>query len=185
MCIRDRFGLEVGYSWRTKYLMEFGLEFEGLFASSELNTAYSPSKSGAYSPALGDVATAAVDINYAAFMLNGVVTLDLRRLRPRIGTFLPKLRPYFGGGIGGAQVWYRNQRTSTFGDIAGIATAPTTTPFSLDEFVFAYQVFAGLEFMINSKVGIYGEYRRLMFEKLNELTDFENTMWLGGVRIRY
>jgi len=177
------FGIEVGYSWRTKYLLEFGLEFEGLFSSSQIDTAFGAENADA--PALGDVATSTADLNYAAFMLNGVVNLDLRRLRPRIGRFLPRFRPYFGLGVGGAQVWYRNQTTKTFGDLSGVPTAATSTPFAIDEFVMAYQVFGGLEVRINDKVGLYTEYRRLMLEKLNELSDYENEMWLGGLRVRY
>ncbi len=177
------FGIEVGYSWRTRYLLEFGLEFEGLFSSSQLNTTFSAAN--ADSPALGDVATAAADINYAAFMLNGVVNLDLRRLQPRIGRYVTRLRPYFGMGIGGAQVWYRNQAVTTFGDLAGIPTAPTSSPFLIDEFVLATQVFGGLEVRVNDKVGLYAEYRQIMLSKLDELTDYSSEMWLGGIRVRY
>jgi opacity protein-like surface antigen len=177
------FGIEVGYSWRTRYLLEFAVEFEGLFSSSQLDTTFGSGNTG--SPAMGDVATASADLNYAAFMLNGVVNLDLRRLQPRIGRFVTRFRPYFGLGIGGAQVWYRNQSVATFGDLAGIPTAPTSSPFLIDEFVLATQLFGGLEVRVNDKVGFYAEYRQLMLSKLDELTDYSTEMWLGGIRVRY
>jgi opacity protein-like surface antigen len=177
-------GIEVGHSWRTRYLLEFGLEFEALFSSTEVKTTLDRSSSST-PPALSDVATTAVDMNYAAFMLNGVINLDLRRLRPRIGSFLPRFRPYVGAGLGGAQIWYRNQDIKTVGDLSGTPTGPSSSPFGLDEFVFAYQIFGGLEFMITDRLGVYGEYRRLTFEKTTDLDSFEVEMFLGGLHLRY
>ncbi len=177
-------GIEVGYSWKTKYFLEFGLEFEGIFSSSEVGGFLSDANAGV-PIALSDVATASADLNYAAFMLNGVVTLDLKKLKPRIGGIVPKIRPYIGGGVGGAQVWFRNQTIQTVGDLAGIPTAPSSSPFAVDEFVFACQLFGGVEIQINDKVAIYGEYRQMRLEKVAELSDFESDIVLGGVHIRY
>lgn len=181
-------GLEVGYSWRTKYFVELGLEAEGLFSSTEINAVVNPGPGNGGKAAVisaGDVATVAVDLNYVAFMMNGTMNLDLRRLRPRLGRWVTRIRPYLGGGIGGAQIWARNQRLVTVGDALGTPAAATTTPFSMDEFVFAYQIFGGFEYSFTDKVSAYAEYRRLTFEKTEDLSELVTEMMLGGLRIRY
>jgi opacity protein-like surface antigen len=178
-------GFEVGYNWRTKYPFELGLEFEGFFGSTEINAIASSAPNAGLAIDPGDVATAQTDLNFAAFMINATLTLDLRKYRPRLGKWLPRFRPYVGGGIGGAQLWYRNQRIQTFGDLAGTPKAPSSSPFSIDEFVFVSQVFAGLEFRVNDKLGIYSEFRRLSFEKTNELSSLEMDILLGGLRLNY
>lgn len=178
-------GFEVGYSWRTKHYLELSLEFEGLFSSTEASAALSNTGNEGAPITRGNVVTARTDINYAAFMLNGVMTLDLRKLKPRIGGWIPRLRPYVGGGIGGAQVWFRNQEISTVGGLLGFDTPSDVDVFSTDEFVFAYQIFAGLQIQITDKLAVYGEYRKLMLEKVAELDDFETEMLLGGIVIRY
>ncbi len=176
-------GLEVGYSWRTRFPVEVGLEFEAFYGSTEINSA---ARSNAGTPIeLGDVATTQADLSYVAFMLNGTLTLDLRKYRPWLGKYVTRLRPYVGAGIGGAQLFYRNQRIQSFGDLAGVPTAAANSPFSIDEFVFASQIFGGLEIMVNDKLGIYSEYRRLSFAKTNDLQSLDLNIFLGGLRLRY
>ena len=179
------FGLEVGYAWRTRYYLEFALEFEALYSDTELNALLSPSGNAKAPLSNADLATVKADMSYAAFLLNGTVTLDLRRLRPYIGTFLTRFRPYVGAGFGGAQLWYRNQQYQSIGDLSGTATAPQVSPFGIDEFVGAYQVFGGLEFAITDKLGAYAEYRRLSFAKTNDLSSFSTDILLGGFHWRY
>ncbi len=174
-------GFEVGYSWKTKFFLEFGLEFEGFFSSTEVSAVRAEGPAFA----LSDVAAATADLNYAAFMVNAIITLDLSKLKPRIGRWVPKLRPYVGGGIGGAQIWYRNAEVTSIGDALGIPTLASIDVFSTDEFVFASQFFGGLEIQITDKFAIYGEYRRLMFEKAGDLDNFETEMLIGGIHIRY
>ncbi len=178
-------GLEVGYTWRTRYYVELGLEFEGLFGGTEINALISNSGNNGVPVALADTATAQADVNFAAFMLNGTLTLDLRRLRPQLGNILPRFRPYVGGGIGGAQVFYRNQRVQTIGDLLGIPTPASVSPFGIDEFVFASQFFVGLEFKMNDKLALYGEYREISFAKTNDLQSFGTDIVLGGFHLYY
>ncbi len=177
-------GFEVGYSWKTKFFVELGLEFEGFFSSTEVSALISDDNAGVPIK-LSDVGTAKADMNYAAFMLNGQLTLDLSRLKPRIGGWLPRLRPYVGGGIGGAQLWFRNQESQSVGDLLGVPTVASVDAFSTDQFVFASQFFAGLQIKVSDKLTIYGEYRRFMLEKVGDLSDFETEMLLGGLQIRY
>jgi opacity protein-like surface antigen len=178
-------GFEVGYEWRTKYPFTLGLEVEAFYGSTEIDAVAANAANAGVPINLGDVATTRADMSYVAFMLNGTLALDLRRFRPQLGKYLVRFRPYVGGGIGGAQLWYRNQRTQTFGDLLATPTAPTATPFTIDEFVFVSQVFAGLQYQVNDKLDIYGEFRRLSFEKTNELSELETDLILGGLRLKY
>lgn len=178
-------GFEIGYSWKTRRFLEFGLEFEGLFSGTDLQT-YAIGESGdGTGVQLSDVYQAAADMNFAAFMFNGVVNLDLRKLRPRVGTFISNLRPYVGAGIGGAQVWFREQRVVTVGDAFGTPTAAASTPFGLDQFVFAYQAFAGLEYQLKEKFSIYAEYRWFRMTEVDVLDEFKTEYFIGGLRYRY
>lgn len=177
-------GIEVGYSWKTRYPVEVGLEFEGFFGSTEIDSFVDEPGVQEMPRQSSDVATANADLNYVVFMLNGIATVDLRKF-PQLGPIMPRFRPYIGGGIGGAQLFYRNQRLQTVGDLAGTPAAPSVTPFGIDEFVFASQIFLGLEYKVNEKLGIYGEFRRLYFAKTNDLDGFHTDLALGGLRLRY
>lgn len=177
-------GLEVGYSWKTRYPVEVGIEFEGFFGSTEINSAVTPAGAAEPPRQPSDVATANADMNYVVFMLNGIVTVDMRKF-PNAGPILPRFRPYVGAGIGGAQLFYRNQELQTVGDLAGTPTAPSVTPFGIDEFVFASQIFAGVEYKVTEKLGVYAEFRRLYFAKTNDLDGFHTDLAVGGVHLRY
>jgi opacity protein-like surface antigen len=179
------FGLEVGYAWRTKYYLEFALEFEALFSTTEVDSLLSDSGNEKIGLSDTDLLSAKADMSYAAFMLNGVVTLDLKRLRPYIGSFWPRFRPYAGAGFGGAQIWYRNQTYQSVGDAVGTPTAAAATPFGIDEFVGAYQYFGGLEVTLTEKLSAYAEFRRLYFAKTNDLRSFSTDVFLGGFHLRY
>lgn len=178
-------GFEVGHAWRTRYPIELGLEFEAFFGSSEINSVVSDLGNDGAPINLSDAATAQTDMSYAAFMINATLTLDLRRYRPQLGRFLPRIRPYAGFGIGGAQIWYRNQRIQTFGDLLGVPTGSSVSPFNIDEFVFAHQIFAGLEYRVTDKVGIYTEYRQLSFDKVTDLDSLKTNIIMGGLRWKY
>lgn len=176
------FGLEVGYSWRTKYYFEFSLEFEALFSTTEVNGVLKNTDQGLSD---SDLASVKADMSYAAFLLNGVVTADLKRLRPYIGNFATRFRPYAGAGFGGAQIWYRNQSYQSVGDLVGVPTASAAAPFGIDEFVGAYQYFGGLEVTLTEKLSAYAEFRRLYFAKTNDLRSFSTDVFLGGFHLRY
>jgi opacity protein-like surface antigen len=178
-------GFEIGHSWKTRRFLEFGLEFEGFFSDTDLQTFANGGSGDGTAVQLSDVYQAAADMNFAAFMLNGVVNLDLRKLRPRVGTFISNLRPYVGAGVGGAQVWFRNQRVVTVGDSFGVPTSAASSPFGLDQFVFAYQAFAGLEYQLKEKFSLYAEYRWLRMEQVDVLDEFRTEYFIGGLRFRY
>jgi opacity protein-like surface antigen len=114
-------------------------------------------------------------------MLNGSVTLDLRRYRARIGPYLSRIRPYLGYGIGGAQLWFRNTETVT----KDPTKQASVSVFEMDEFVFARQFFAGVEYNVNDRFSIYGEYRKLELEDFGPASNFEQESWMAGLRMRY
>jgi len=173
-------GFEVGYAWQTRYFVEFALSFEGMFSSSEFDAILKDTPTGN-----ADIARAKTDLNYVTFLLNGQLTLDLERLKPRLGNFVTRFRPYVGGGIGGSQIWFRNQDIFTVGDLAGTPTDPDVNVFDVDQFVLAYQFSGGLEVRVNDRLDAYVEYRELVLEGLDEIGDFESGMVIGGLQYRY
>ncbi len=172
-------GIELGYSWKVKrFPFEVGLEFEGYYSSSEIRGILDPT---ILPPAPGTVTSAQTDLNAVSFLFNGWVGLDLWRYRARLGRFVTGWRPYIGAGVGGAQLYYRNTLFTT----RNVGAVPEVVPFEVDEFVLAWQWFAGLEYRVTDKVGVYAEYKNLHFDASTELTDYTVDFWSGGVRIRY
>lgn len=172
-------GIEVDYWWRMKKVpLEVGIGFEGSFLATELAGARDFFDTSVAPPsATSDKYS--TDANAAIFLLNAYVALDLYRYRARLRG-LSRLKPYAGGGIGGAQFWFRNA-TSMYDP----ASTVTTEPFATDQFVFAYKGFAGLEFMVNRKVSVFAEYQHYYFEGLKDVDPFDTGAWVGGVRIIY
>ena len=126
-------------------------------------------------------------MNLVYFLFNGRVALDLWRYRARIGKNLARIKPYIGGGVGGGQLWYRNVTTSSVGMSADPAstTLSSSDPFSTDQFVLAYQWFAGVEIKLTEKVSIFGERRSITFEDVVEVNDLQLDTWQAGVKISY
>jgi opacity protein-like surface antigen len=176
-------GFEVGYTWDMKRLpIETAIGFEGSFLSTEMNGKIIGDEDFVGSLLDTDVVGFHTDMNAATFLLKGQITLDLSRYRARLGRWVTGLRPYFGLGIGGAQLWFRNTETATK-DPEALAAA---SPFNMDQFVGAQQIFGGLEYNVSEKLSVYAEYRKLSFATFSdEVSDFSTSSWVGGVRIRY
>jgi opacity protein-like surface antigen len=186
------FGLEIGHSWRMKKVpLEFALEFEGFYTATEFSASINrDAADDPDNPAPGNnLGSVKTDLNAAVFMVNGSMILDLRKFRPRLGKVPTGFRPYIGGGLGGAQMWFRNTETSTVNDVRngnppGTGT-PTFAPFDQDQFVLAYQVFAGLEYQFTENISAYAEFRRVTFEKFDIVREMESEVWGGGIHLRY
>ena len=141
----------------------------------------------------GTVASYEADMNAAMFMLNASVSLDLWRYRARIGKTLAGLRPYIGVGFGGGQVWFRNSATLSRAQVKAwreggdVTAAPgsTATPFSIDEFVSAWQWFGGVEYCWQDKYSVFAEFRQFYFGEMEELTDLQMKGYALGFRYRY
>lgn len=203
-------GFEVGYSWKQKKLpLELGLEFEAFYMTTEITgqlpgenplnvitTVTPPPFPGfpetistvtePYNPGPNQIPADGLvgfrtDMNGVQFMLNASATLDLRRYRPRIGKYLSNVRPYLGYGVGGAQLWFRNTTTT----VKDPQKAPSVSVFEIDEFVFAKQFFAGVEYNINNRFSVYAEYRKLSLEDFDVVSDYETETWIAGIRLHY
>lgn len=167
--------MEVGKSWRMRRIpLMFSLDAEGTFTATSLQGRVRNAK------VAGDVRTYEADMNSLFFTLNGTFALDLWRYRARMGQVLAGFRPYIGGGFGGGQVWYRNASAST-----GTATAPTATPFTIDEFINSWNWYAGLEWSWKDQYSLFAEYRKTMVGDLEELADFSTEGYMIGFRYRY
>lgn len=173
-------GIRIGHEWRgRRWPIATALEFEGSFLSSELNGTVDP---GSLASLTNDSITSFhSDMNAAMFFLNGKISLDLRRHRARVGTFLSKLRPYAGAGVGGAQFWFRN---TTYTTLDGVSL-PNATPFATDQFVFGWQAFGGFEYRVSHKVHLFGEYKFIHFDSFEETNELEHSSWVAGVKINY
>lgn len=199
------YGIEVGKSWKAKrWPLQASLEFEGSFYSGELGGKASEEDiARMYDNGLHSFKT---DMNAVFFMVNGSLALDLYRYRARLGKFVSGLRPYVGGGIGGGQLWFRNTVTtskaqsvaaptvaepSALGTPTGTTPTTTTTatsstvPFAMDDFVNAWQWYAGIEYTWKDKYCLYAEYREFHLGELDELEDFSTKGYALGFRYRY
>lgn len=173
-------GIRVGYEWRARrWPIATGLEFEGSFLSTELNGDVDPSFAGSLEDE--SITSFHTDMNSVMFFFNGRISLDLRRYRARVGPFLSKLRPYGGGGVGGAQIWFNNTDLTTL-DPESTANA---APFATDQFVFGHQWFAGVEYRVNDKVTVFGEFKEINLDSFEETNDLKHSSWLAGVKINY
>jgi opacity protein-like surface antigen len=175
------FSVEVGKSWRMKrWPIQTSLEFEGTFMSTNLS-----GTSPTAGLAAADVAQYEADMNSMFFMLNGSFALDLYRYRARLGKVLAGFRPYVGGGLGGGQVWYRNATARSADQMGGGTVAPNETPFAIDEFINAWNWYAGLEWTWQDKYSVFAEYRDFHYGDLDNLTNFSTAGYLVGFRFRY
>ncbi|HEY6565418.1 MAG TPA: outer membrane beta-barrel protein [Pirellulaceae bacterium] len=176
-------GFEVGYTWDMKRVpLETAIGFEGSFLSTEMNAAIAGNDAFVGSLLDSDVVAVHTDMNAVTFLLKGQITLDLSRYRARLGRWVTGFRPYFGMGIGGSQLWFRDTETTT----KNPDSMPTSAPFGMDEFVGAWQITGGLEYAVNEKLSFYAEYRELSLDSFSdEVSDYSTSSWVAGVRIHY
>ncbi len=175
------FSIEVGKSWKMKRLpVMASVDVEGTFMSTSLSGSI---PTAALAPS--DVASYEADMNSLFFTLNGTLALDLYRYRSRIGKVAAGFRPYIGGGLGGGQVWYRNATARSASQTTGGTVAPSSVPFSVDEFINAWNWYAGVEWTWQDKYSVFLEYRDFSFGDLENMTDFSTDGYLVGFRYRY
>ncbi len=175
------FSIEVGKSWKMKKLpLQASVDVEGTFMSTNLQ-----GKSNTAGLAADDVAEYEADMNSLFFTVNGSIALDLYRYRARIGKVLAGFRPYVGAGLGGGQVWYRNATSRSASQVNGGTTAPSSTPFSIDEFTHAWNWYAGLEWTWKDQYSIFAEYRDFHLGDLEDMKDYSTSGYLVGFRYRY
>lgn len=171
------FSVEVGKTWNIRRVpVEFSLSAEATFTSSTLQGDVPAANLNN-----GQIAAYETDMNSLIFSLNGTFALDLYRYRARIGKFWGGFKPYVGGGLGGGQVWFRNQSVK-------VVNQPEPTeaiPFAIDEFINVWNWRAGLEWSWEERYSIFAEYRKTYFGDLDDLRGFRNDGYLVGFRYRY
>ncbi|MEM9480913.1 MAG: hypothetical protein AAGA58_14760 [Verrucomicrobiota bacterium] len=172
-------GFDIDYWWKMKkFPIQTGIGFEGSFMATELAATRDFLDTSVVPPAEASDSFSA-NANGAIFLLNAHIALDLHRYRARLRG-LSRLKPYVGGGVGGAQFWFRD--TVTMYDPSSTVMS---TPFAVDEFVFAYKYFAGVEVMVNEKVSVFAEYQNYFFDGLDNVKDLEVGSWVGGIKLIY
>jgi len=176
--------IEVGKSWKMKRLpIQGSVDFKGTYMATNLQGTIG-NFNGA--PATGDVVSYEADMNSLMFTLNASLALDLYRYRARIGKFFAGFRPYVGAGLGGGQVWYRNAVARSDSQVNhGGALPPTSNPFAVDEFINAWNWYAGVEWTLKDQYSVFFEYRDTNFGDLEELTGYSTDGYLLGFRYRY
>ncbi|TDU80831.1 outer membrane protein with beta-barrel domain [Prosthecobacter fusiformis] len=176
------FSIEVGKSWKAKRIpLQFSLAAEATFTSTTLQGSV---PTGSLNP--DDLAAYQADMNSLIFSLNGTFALDLYRYRARIGKILGGFKPYVGGGLGGGQVWFRNATGKSADQLTGGTTEPNEQPpFSIDEFINAWNWRAGLEWSWEERYSVFAEYRKSYFGDLDNLRGYGNDGYLVGFRYRY
>lgn len=171
------FSVEVGKTWNIRRVpVEFSLSAEATFTSTTLQGDVPAANLNN-----GQISSYETDMNSLIFSLNGTFALDLHRYRARIGKFWGGFKPYVGGGLGGGQVWFRNQKV-------GVVNQPLPeeeVPFSIDEFINVWNWRAGLEWSWEERYSIFAEYRKTYFGDLDDLRGFRNDGYLIGFRYRY
>ncbi len=156
-------GLKWGYDFGSRYSTRFVLEVEGLYSQLEAET---ESNDGAFSLRTQG------KISAAALMVNGIVKFEP----------LWSLRPYVGVGAGVAHLWLEgNESEVTFN---GVRLA-NRRQADAEDWTFAYQGLAGVDFQLSERVSIFTEYKALVFHDAVGAENYINHLVGIGVRVKY
>ncbi len=156
-------GLKWGYDFGSRYSHHFALEVEGLY--SQLN-AETESNDGAFSLRTKG------DISAAALMVNGLIKFEP----------IWSLRPYVGVGAGVAYVWLRDNESEVTFNGTRLANR---TQADAEDWTFAYQGIAGLDFQLNERTSIFTEYKALVLHDAVGAENYINHLVGIGVRVKY
>lgn len=156
-------GLKWGYDFGSEYRHRFVLEVEGLYSHLDAET---ESNDGGFSLRTKG------DISAAALMVNGIIKFEP----------IWSLRPYIGVGAGVAHLWLRdNESEVTFG---GVRLANRTRD-DAEDWTFAYQCLAGLDWQLNDRISIFTEYKALVFHDAVGTENYLNHLVGIGLRFNY
>ena len=119
------------------------------------------------------------DVHILPVMVNGYLKYELGRFRP-----------YLGGGIGVA--YARRDEEARTEDIRfrdGLQVREQRLIRShfghTDEFSFAAQGIAGLEYLCTSQLSVYVEYKALWLKDADDIENYINHLVTGGVRLYF
>ena len=156
-------GLKYGYEFASPNRVRFALEGELLYSQLDAET---ESNDGGFSLRTKG------DFSAAAFMINGLV-----RFEP-----IWSLRPYIGAGVGVAYVELQDVESEV--TFKGVRLANRKQQDS-EDWTFAYQGIAGLDFQLNERVSIFTEYKALVFHDAVGTENYINHLVGIGVRVKY
>ena len=161
-------GIEFGYSFWTPLPLRIAFEAEFTYMDTNIG-----GEGNAGRAVRGEARTGSA-------MANVIFQLDLDDHRNEVGDFLANFRPYVGVGAGVA-----------FTDVEGFNTGGggrSDRAIEGDgEFSFAYQLFAGIEYLLDDTWSVYGEYRRVVISEVAKgaISDLEHDLWALGIRVNY
>ena len=156
-------GLKYGYEFASPNRVRFALEGELLYSQLDAET---ESNDGAFSLRTKG------DFSAAAFMINGLVKFEP----------IWSLRPYIGAGAGVAYVELQDVESEvTFKGTRLV----NRTQADAEDWTFAFQGIAGLDFQLNERISIFTEYKALVFHDAVGVDNYINHLVGVGVRVKY
>lgn len=156
-------GLKFGYDFESNSPVSAALELEAFYShvDSEIN-----SNRGVF-----DVRTNG-DIHAGALMFNALV-----KFRP-----VWHLRPYLGAGVGVGYLERDDDRSSI--KVNGVRVASRNSDGG-DDFTFAYQGIAGLDWWVTDRWTLFTEYKAVVFHDAVGLENYLNHMVGVGIRVKF
>lgn len=148
-------GLKFGYVFPCESVVKPVLEIEGFY--NGVNADFDVDTD------LGDFNVNA-DFHSAVFMVNAMAKFDLG-----------KFQPYIGAGIGYAHTWIDQVEVDDV-EVDDVGE---------DEGTLAYQGIAGLEYHVTDKIGIFTEYKALVFDEVGDVDTYINHLVGIGVRFGF
>lgn len=156
-------GVKWGYDFASSSRVHFALEVEGLYSKLDAET---ESNDGGFSLRTKG------DFSAAALMVNGLIKFEP----------IYTIRPYIGVGAGVAYVELQDVESEV--TFKGTRLANRTQQ-DAEDWTFAYQGIAGLDFMVNERISIFTEYKALVFHDAVGTENYINHLVGIGVRVKY
>lgn len=104
------------------------------------------------------------DLHSGVVMFNAILKFDLG-----------KFQPYLGAGLGYAHAWFKNS------EVNGVEVDGD----EVDEGTFAYQGIAGLEYHVTETVGVFTEYKALVYHDLDGIENYLHHLVGVGIRLGF
>jgi opacity protein-like surface antigen len=172
-------GLKLGYYYRLPFAIRPSIEFELTYLNDDfgLSGTVDSRRSGRGSVSGG------ADIQTLIGTVNLVLALDLAAYRENVGDFWAAFHPYVG--IGGGAAY-----SSLEGFDVRVKTRDGRKKLKVDggsDFDFAYQLFTGLEFELDSDFSVFGEYKLIGINSTGSdaVRDYERDLWTIGCKFGY
>ncbi len=134
-------GLKVGYGYPATNSVQVAAEVEALYGRLH---AEAQSTSGGFTLRTSD------EISAAALLVNGLIKFRL----------IGPVRPYIGAGAGVAHLWLRNTDSTVSFHGTKLGSLPRNDS---EDWTFAYQGIAGLDWQVNERWSIFTEYKAPAF----------------------